>query len=1177
MRLVNWRALVVGAVGFGLAACGDDVTVTPPAPTITVNPQSVTCSPGQTTAVGVTVSGGSNTSIAFAGGTGVTVTPSGASGATVVCGNTPGAAVITVTVTSNGQQYTSSIPVTITGGTSVLAVTISQGSATVSVGGTAQLAATVSLAPGAPANTATTVTWSSGDPTIATVNATTGVVTGVKAGQTTITATSTANTGLKASIPVTVTAQSLVTSLTLGSSTLSLQVGQTSQVAAQVTLAANAPAGTSTGVTCTSSTTTVATISGGTTSPCTITAVGAGQSVIVVRSVADTNVRQTIGLTVGALAPVRLTVSNISNVGPTGPSVDLNNVTGNLFVTMNLDPGDNRPDSVVVTIGGQRVNCQTFTSSLQLAYRAAIQNGSADVQPITCQLNTSQFNATTGAVLVQNGKQPLAATVFFHSGTTGTGPGTAQTATIQQDLTVANQSGFFVNVTNTPSAAQAAVNAQGQATGPQGVLWRAGAVNVTVLPVNFTPVVNPGTQSFTVSLQDAVNGVVAQRTATQTAGAATFSATFEGASADVADFTPAVTDRVLNGYTSPNAGVAPAFNPQGQYIGGGTLVVIGTQAGTGNTAILNAAGQPAGFGGNFGNTVAAPIFVDNQNPQPAVNFGGANGPPNANFANTGTSFVGFVNGAFNFQNSLTPQFFTTANNAASALVGSNPDFGGVDRVTTQFFAGSSTSANTLAGGTAITTGSQLSPNPSNTAFNLAVRMVDALGNARNQRVGTGTGGVNLTIDATGTAVSGNNFVSFGVDIAPPTISQTAGQTANATVNTNANQTFQFAGSDETGFGTNPILITMSRTARSSTGGGNDTNSPTGAPSTYCATAIDAGGNVTFSDNAGGTCNPIATPGTVIIPAGLNGQYSITAQARDQAGNVSGTVNRIILVDTKAPVIGGVGLPQTITGNAAATFPTSATDNLEIGAARGEVDYAAVLAFQFPEQTLGTAFDNVFTGSINPINITIPQFVRSITTTTGTTPNATRQPATNFRAVVLDVAGNLAFSNLPIPIGNLGNLSGTSPFVSANPVSNVTFFASNAVVGNNAPASTVTISGSGANNVPTTATINTYQLGAQNVFISPFSRIELYVQVPALAGAPTTYRFIGTVPAGLVQDNPATAPGQRQIQSIFTLTPTTSPLIVAPTAGTNTYNIVAVGITSNGDALVAAPVTVNVVP
>jgi hypothetical protein len=456
-------------------------------------------------------------------------------------------------------------------------------------------------------------------------------------------------------------------------------------------------------------------------------------------------------------------------------------------------------------------------------------------------------------------------------------------------------------------------------------------------------------------------------------------------------------------------------------------------------------------------------------------------------------------------------------------------------------------------------------------------MVDALGNARNQRVGTGTGGVNLTIDATGTAVSGNNFVSFGVDIAPPTISQTAGQTANATVNTNANQTFQFAGSDETGFGTNPILITMSRTARSSTGGGNDTNSPTGAPSTYCATAIDAGGNVTFSDNAGGTCNPIATPGTVIIPAGLNGQYSITAQARDQAGNVSGTVNRIILVDTKAPVIGGVGLPQTITGNAAATFPTSATDNLEIGAARGEVDYAAVLAFQFPEQTLGTAFDNVFTGSINPINITIPQFVRSITTTTGTTPNATRQPATNFRAVVLDVAGNLAFSNLPIPIGNLGNLSGTSPFVSANPVSNVTFFASNAVVGNNAPASTVTISGSGANNVPTTATINTYQLGAQNVFISPFSRIELYVQVPALAGAPTTYRFIGTVPAGLVQDNPATAPGQRQIQSIFTLTPTTSPLIVAPTAGTNTYNIVAVGITSNGDALVAAPVTVNVVP
>jgi len=358
MRLVNWRALVVGAVGFGLAACGDDVTVTPPPPSITLNPTSLTCTTGQTTAVGVTVSGGSNTSVTFtAGGSGITVTPSGSSGATVVCGSTPGAAVINVAVTSGGQTFNSSIPVTITGGpgTSVLAVQISQGSATVSVGGTTQLAATVSLAPGAPANTSTAVTWSSGDATIASVSATTGVVTGVKTGQTTITATSVANTSLKATIPVTVTAQSLVQSLAVGSSTLNLQQGQTSQIAATVTLAAGAPAGTSTGVTCTSSTTTVATISGGTTAPCTITAVGAGQSVITVRAVADTNIRQTIGLTVAQVAPVRLTIQSINVIGPAGTQVpaDLTNVAGNLFLTMNLDPGDNRPDSVVVTIGAE--------------------------------------------------------------------------------------------------------------------------------------------------------------------------------------------------------------------------------------------------------------------------------------------------------------------------------------------------------------------------------------------------------------------------------------------------------------------------------------------------------------------------------------------------------------------------------------------------------------------------------------------------------------------------------------------------------------------------------------------------------------------------------------------------------------------------------------------------------
>ncbi|AHG90460.1 Ig domain protein group 2 domain protein [Gemmatirosa kalamazoonensis] len=1187
MRLVNWRALVVGAVGFGLAACGDDVTVTPPAPTITLNPTSLTCTTGQTVAVGVTVTGGSNTSIAFAsGGSNLTVTPAGASGATVVC-NTAGAGVINVTVTSNGQTFPATIPVTINAAQSnVLAVQISQGSATVSVGGTTTLAATVSLAPGAPANTSTAVTWTSGDPTIATVNSTTGVVTGVKAGTTTITASSVANPNLKATIPVTVTAQSLVQSLTVGSSTLTLQVGQTSQIATTVTLAPGAPAGTSTGVTCTSSTTSVATISGGTTSPCTITAVSAGQSVITVKSVADTNIRQTIGLTVGALAPVRLTIQSVDVIGPNGRQpADLTNVGGNLFLTMNLDPGDNRPDSVVVVIGGQRVNCQTFTAQLAAAYRAALQNGSADVAPITCQLNTSQFNSTTGVPLVTNGQQPLSATVFFHTGTTGTGPGTQQTATIQQILTVNNASGFFVNVANTPSASQAAVNATGQATGPQGVLWRAGDITVTVLPVNFTPVVNPGTQSFTISLQDA-NGIVEQRTASATSGAASYSVTFPGGSGDV--FNPngdPLGQRSLAGYTSPNAGIAPAFNPQGIYTGGGTLVVVGTQAGTGNTTVLNAAGQPAGFNGGFGNTVASPIFIDNQNPQPAINFGNPTaGPPSANFANTGTSFVGFINGGFNFQNSLTPQFLVTANNILSGTTTANPDFGGVDRVSVQFFAGSSTSATTLTGGTAITTGSQLAPNASNTAFNVAISLVDALGNRRNQRVGSGVGGGPLTINATGTAVSGNQFVSFGVDVAAPTVQQTAGFTQNTVTTNGAPLTFQFAGADETGFGLNPILVTVSRTARISSTTTPVGNQPdvasnssltTSAPGTYCAISADAAGNLTFADTPGGTCAPIAVAGSITLPGNANGQYSITAQARDQAGNVSTSVTRIVVVDAKAPFAGGISLPQVITGNQPANFTVAASDNLELGSVSASIGYTGTLNLRYPPVAIGTAFDNVFTANNQAIALTVPNFVRSIAFTSAAGAPGSPIIASEVSAIVADLANNTAVATVQIP---RNNIAGTpQSFATGSVVSNLITFSLQAFTGNNAPGNAITISGGGTANTATSATIQTVQTGTAGTFISPFQRIELYVNTGLGPNGAPTYQFIGSIPAGLVQDNPAAFPGQRVITSSFTLTSATTPLIFAPQGGQNTYDVIAVGVSANGDALIAGPIQVNVIP
>ena len=70
-----------------------------------------------------------------------------------------------------------------------------------------------------------------------------------------------------------------------------------------------------------------------------------------------------------------------------------------------------------------------------------------------------------------------------------------------------------------------------------------------------------------------------------------------------------------------------------------------------------------------------------------------------------------------------------------------------------------------------------------------------------------------------------------------------------------------------------------------------------------------------------------------------------------------------------------------------------------------------------------------------------------------------------------------------------------------------------------------------------------------------------------------YRFVASFPAGTVEDLAQT--GTRRVRSELTLTPSTFPLL-AGTAGTRTtYELRAVGITANGDALVSRPASVTI--
>lgn len=191
---------------------------TPPVVTVTVSLDKTTADIEVNGTVTLTATGSEGTEITWSSDKSDIAEVSNG----VVTGKSAGTATITATATSKAdpsKTATASCTVNVTAPAQQIVVTVSPSTAEVEVGKTTDLTATVT---GTKTNT---VTWTSSDETVATVDAN-GKVTGVKAGTATITAASTVDNTKKATCTVTVKEADVALSVSLDKTTAEVGIGK---------------------------------------------------------------------------------------------------------------------------------------------------------------------------------------------------------------------------------------------------------------------------------------------------------------------------------------------------------------------------------------------------------------------------------------------------------------------------------------------------------------------------------------------------------------------------------------------------------------------------------------------------------------------------------------------------------------------------------------------------------------------------------------------------------------------------------------------------------------------------------------------------------------------------------------------------------------------------------------
>ena len=349
-------------------------------------------------------------------------------------------------------------------------------------GGTLQMIATVN----ADAGVATTVAWTSSNAAVVSVNPTSGLATAIAAAvpgtSVAITACSTVAgfTGVCNSASVVVASGATVTSVTVTPGpNVSFVVGQAPVTFVAAVIGTGSPSQAVTWSTADGSTSVVTV--GATTGIVTI--VGAGSVVVKACANAAPTVCGSSAITVQVAAPTQISIQGITQGGTTTP-VLLSNVSGQVDVVLNVDPGAGSLVKVQVLIGGVVAAEQCFIATCPVSLRVETNPANA-VQTVVLSLNTRQVRKLTNGLYIPvafNGPQAFSAKLFTSLTTAGLSSNVIPVVLQNADAWVTGTTPVLTPASTSPSAA-GTVSSGGATWYRSDVNFVGGANYVSFFPV----------------------------------------------------------------------------------------------------------------------------------------------------------------------------------------------------------------------------------------------------------------------------------------------------------------------------------------------------------------------------------------------------------------------------------------------------------------------------------------------------------------------------------------------------------------------------------------------------------------------------------------------------------------------------------------------------------------------